>query len=97
MKTGDQHITEERKEQKEVHGYDVTRDTELYKNGELLDAAYAYMIAGVEKEGDAVAATYWPWSPKSFKPKDRVKNLAKAGAFIAAEIDRLQALESKEN
>ena len=33
----------------------------------------------------------WPWDDKWWKPsKDPIRNLAKAGALIAAEIDRLQ-------
>ena len=33
----------------------------------------------------------WPWDPEWWRPtpKDRVRELAKAGALIAAEIDRL--------
>jgi hypothetical protein len=33
----------------------------------------------------------WPWHPNHWKPtEDRVRDLVKAGALIAAEIDRLQ-------
>ena len=33
----------------------------------------------------------WPWSDKWWKPSDDpVRNLVKAGALLAAEIDRLQ-------
>lgn len=31
----------------------------------------------------------WPFGPESFKPGDRIRELEKAGALIAAEIDRL--------
>lgn len=35
----------------------------------------------------------WPWDMKWWKPsKDPIKNLIKAGALIAAEIDRLQSI-----
>lgn len=35
----------------------------------------------------------WPWAAKWFKPSDDpIRNLVKAGALIAAEIDRLQKL-----
>lgn len=36
---------------------------------------------------------WWPWAGMFWKPKpdDRVRELVKAGALIAAEIDRLQA------
>ena len=33
----------------------------------------------------------WPWEEESFKPTTPLKDLIKAGALIAAAIDRLQA------
>jgi hypothetical protein len=40
----------------------------------------------------------WPWAPGTFKPspEDRVRELVKAGALIAAEIDRLRRAEGTE-
>lgn len=36
----------------------------------------------------------WPWDRKWWKPsKDPIRNLVKAGALIAAEIDRLQRMQ----
>lgn len=37
---------------------------------------------------------FWPWEPTSWKPTpdDPIRMLVKAGALLAAEIDRLQAL-----
>jgi len=32
----------------------------------------------------------WPWNEKWWKPKDRIRDLVRAGALIAAEVDRLQ-------
>lgn len=39
----------------------------------------------------------WPWAKEFWKPDstDRVKELAKAGALIAAEIDRILTKSSK--
>ncbi len=39
---------------------------------------------------------FWPFELKwlKFTPNDRVKQLCKAGAMIAAEIDRLNNLEN---
>ena len=34
---------------------------------------------------------YWPWDEKSFKPTTTLRDLVKAGAVIAAVIDRLNA------
>lgn len=36
------------------------------------------------------AANLWPWSKVFWKPKDQLRNLVRAGALIAAAIDRLQ-------
>jgi hypothetical protein len=37
----------------------------------------------------------WPWDAEWWKPSpDSVRNLVKAGALIAAEIDRLQRKET---
>ena len=38
---------------------------------------------------------FWPWDVRYWKPEvDPIKNLTKAGALIAAEIDRINALRS---
>lgn len=89
MKTGIELIAQKRREQVEKHGFDVTHDAELYENEELLSASYAYMIHHKNPE---LASEHWPWYSK-WNPKDKITNLAKAGALIAAEIDRLQAGE----
>jgi hypothetical protein len=40
----------------------------------------------------------WPWDKGWWKPTpdNRIRELEKAGALIAAEIDRLQRMEGKE-
>lgn len=49
---------------------------------------------GIELEGRGdhtwEAPRLWPWDEFKPTPDDRVRELAKAGALIAAEIDRLQ-------
>lgn len=37
----------------------------------------------------------WPWDDKDWKPEDPMRDLVKAGALIAAEIDRLQRAKDK--
>jgi len=37
----------------------------------------------------------WPWGKEWWKPSDRRRDLVKAGALIAAEIDRLDRAKSK--
>jgi hypothetical protein len=40
--------------------------------------------------------TDWPWNDDDWKPSpDPIRNLVKAGALIAAEIDRLQGAERR--
>jgi hypothetical protein len=40
---------------------------------------------------------FWPWDQDWWKPSpDPIRNLVKAGALIAAEIDRLQRLAPPE-
>jgi hypothetical protein len=57
-------------------------------------ACYALRAAGIHHVGTHVLGTAfpWPWHPADFKPgDDPVRTLAKAGALLAAEIDRLSA------
>lgn len=37
----------------------------------------------------------WPWTENDWKPKDPLSDLVKAGALIAAEIDRLLRIAEK--
>ena len=87
-KTGIELISEERNEQIEKHGWSIENDSD-YGSGQLLKAAL-FCINQTLFE--------WPWNwTEQFRKKiiqnDRISQLKKAGAFIAAEIDRLQALE----
>ncbi|HEY0548166.1 MAG TPA: hypothetical protein VGF13_01115 [Verrucomicrobiae bacterium] len=52
------------------------------------DAGYSYDYS--EAKPDQIT---WPWNGDDYKPgHDRIRELVKAGALIAAEIDRLQRL-----
>ena len=65
-------------------------------NGELVQAASAYQIFSPNEYCAHAAQTIWPWSGKSWKPSnDPIRNLVKAGALIAAEIDRLNRAKAK--
>lgn len=58
-----------------------------HTDGEMLAAAVAY----IRYANGSRKAPEWPWEAKWWKPSnDPVRNLAKAGALIAAEIDRLK-------
>jgi hypothetical protein len=85
MKSGIELIAEERQRQIEKEGWSKEHDAEHYR-GEMAIAAMCY--ADPRKLNGKVPYG-WPWDDKWWKPKDRVRNLVKAGALIAAEIDRL--------
>ena len=86
MKTGIEQITEERVKQIAKYNHTALND-QCYKNGELLKAAAAYLLA--VSEGEDVGIEKWPWHPDGFKNEGYISSLKKAGAFIAAELDRL--------
>lgn len=76
-------------------GYDDGHDAK-HVNGELIAAADAYLDAfdGEPQLAEAV----WPFDPSSLHINSPVSSLAKAGALIAAEIDRRWAAgECKES
>lgn len=90
MKTGIELIAEERQEQIEKHGYDVIKG-DCYDECELAEAAYAYLIYD-PNDARSDGAKVWPWDD-GWNPKDRISNLVRAGALIAAEIDRLNHIQ----
>lgn len=93
---GIERIAAERKRQVEEEGYTTEHDDE-HTDGSLAEAAASYCLAtssGVNR--CALAHDLWPWHDGEFntmasvtKRRDRVRDLTKAGALIAAEIDRL--------
>ena len=87
MKTGIELIAEEREKQIAKYNHTAYSD-QCYQNKELLEAAAAYIGAAYSRGTEGVEL--WPWHPDSFKPEDYISNLKKAGAFIAAELDRVQ-------
>jgi len=85
--TGIALIRAERARQVAVEGYTPEHDAE-HCEGELALAAVSYALASME--GPSAAADEWPFDPASFKPGiGPLGCLAKAGALIAAELDRL--------
>lgn len=89
MSFGLELIAEERKRQIEVEGWTDEHD-DTHHRGEMARAAACYALPGFWRS-DAVIDMLWPWSRNWWKPSriDRIGELAKAGALIAAEIDRL--------
>ena len=95
-------ITAERQRQIDAEGWTPEHDDEHLK-AELIGAARAYAFAalcGVLYTATAdelmMIPDDWPtaWDRSWWKPSDDpIRNLVKAGALIAAEIDRLQREE----
>lgn len=95
--TGIETIAEERQRQIKVEGWTPEHDDE-YINEELTLAGLMYAIpqhSRILTKRDI--PLMWPWEPEWWKPtpNDRIKELAKAGALIAAEIDRLNRKNNK--
>lgn len=99
MSRGIELIAEERKRQIEVEGWTADHD-ENHDAGQLAAAAVCYASEAAYQEGEGMFGVrevgpdipeLWPWDVEWWKPsKDSVRNLVKAGALIAAEIDRIQ-------
>lgn len=92
--TGSELIAQERKRQITVEGWTPEHDDQ-HDRGELVRASVCYALdAHWARDG---VPPDWPWDSKWWKPTpdDRVHELIKAGALIAAEIDRLQRASSR--
>lgn len=83
-------IAQERRRQVESEGWDAGHD-DAHNQGEMAKAAAAYALVSY---GSAHAYEYWPWHADWWRPTDRIGTLVKAGALIAAEIDRLQRVSN---
>ncbi len=84
-------IAAERRRQIEVEGWTPEHDDQ-YVNGEMAQAAACYAAyddSAGELHQDHVKRM-WPWADEWWKPRDRLRDLVRAGALIAAEIDRLK-------
>jgi hypothetical protein len=92
--TGVERIAAERKRQIEEEGFTAEHD-DGYVNRELVRVAIAYADGGRKK----AVPMFWPLAVKWWKPTpgNRIRELEKAGALIAAEIDRLLRLEGVTN
>ncbi|AMV20449.1 hypothetical protein [Planctomyces sp. SH-PL14] len=96
--TGVELIAAERERQVSSEGWTPEHD-DGHQYGELSNAAACYamsdgnrsMMFGVESGHASVQGLVWPFESHWWKPTpgDRIRELVKAGALIAAEIDRL--------
>lgn len=107
--TGIQRIAAERTRQIEDEKWSTSHD-DAHTMGEMIDAAQCYAcVASAETRGSCAkewpasmfngfcdSLIEWPWDEKWYKPSDNaIRNLEKAGALIAAEIDRLLRAQAK--
>ena len=99
--SGIERIAAERRRQIEVEGWTLEHD-DAHGHGEIVGAALCYLNnAGMIGDWpDAAPGLDWPWDIAWWKPEPRdggritcaasIRMLEKAGALIAAEIDRLE-------
>lgn len=82
-------IRAERHRQITEEGYSKDND-KRYIHDELIDATVAYLLQSKSNSDEFdVLVNWWPWEKKYWKPsKNITTNLKKAGALVAAEIDR---------
>ena len=76
-------ISAERKRQLVHEAWSEAHDDE-HTDESLAVAAACYTMHPHE-----IVPSWWPWESIWFKPRSRRENLVRAGALIAAEIDRL--------
>ena len=85
--TGAERIAAERRRQVDLEGFDAAHD-EKHSVDDLKRAAMCYTIA----EGpDDPMPLEWPWGVQWWKPKDRARNLERAGALYLAAADATTA------
>jgi hypothetical protein len=97
-------IRAERQRQIEKEGYTAEHDDGHLGDQMAVAAAFyafpddmrdmgRYQLGGKEVR----APRLWPWPPHYWKPTpdDRIRELVKAGALVAAEIDRLLRKQSR--
>jgi hypothetical protein len=83
-------ILAERERQISEEGYNKTHDS-FHNYEEFIWAAISYSINSFnDDESKKLGEQWWPWSEESYKPKDVLQNLKRAGALIAAAIDRYE-------
>ena len=92
MKTGIELIAIERQEQIEKHGF--TLDADVFVNTENQLAIGAIRLISGDIEAHQRIPEDWNWTMWKYMCRKSYKErLIIAGALIAAEIDRLQAIE----
>jgi hypothetical protein len=79
-------IAAERERQIVEEGFDTKHDYQ-HSQVTLEIAAHCYLLADGP---ESPMPPEWPWSPKWWKPKDKQRNLVRAGALYLAAADRVE-------
>ncbi len=96
--TGIERIAAERRRQIDQKGYDASHD-EVHRDSQLLRAGITHARHALQPEAvrSFIRPHGWPWAEGEWTfDLDPVRELEIAGALIAAEIDRLIALQNKD-
>jgi len=94
--SGIERIAAERQRQI-VEEHRLPEDDARHESGEMARAAALYAMPATKRRGTSMKFwKLWPWDKKWWKPTpdNRIRELEKAGALIAAEIDRLERIEN---
>jgi len=92
---GDYLITKERERQIVEEGWTEEHDAQ-HSYLEFVKAAISYCMANFDVDGaEDHCKAWWPWDLEWYKPKTKIRNLVRAGALIAAAIDKLQKEEEE--
>jgi hypothetical protein len=93
MYAGIKLIADERMRQIEKKGFTKMHDM-AHSTTELACAATSYLMEMLNREnkewGEKMPPLPWPWDWDDFKPKELKQDLVRAGALIAAALDRLE-------
>jgi len=84
-------VLKERRRQVEDEDWTMDQD-DAHENGELAEAAMCY--ADPAAHCQLGIPQQWPWVGEWWKPRDRRRNLVRAGALIIAEIERVDRAET---
>lgn len=85
MATGAELIAAERLRQIQEEGW--TQEHDSWHHWEAIaGAGIAYGLSAIAFKEEALK--FWPWGDSWWKPKDSLRDLVRAGALIAAAIDR---------
>lgn len=90
---GAEAIRKERSRQVMSEGYDMKHD-ERHEPEKFIQAAVAYLLSAV---GNDEAAGEWPFDAEFFKPKDKIRDMERAGALIAAGLDLMYRKVEEKN